>query len=147
MSGKEMLRRPSAFYGFLLGALALTTLAGCAASNERQEITGEVNLKGKPVEEGFIHFHPVDNQPTGDGALIVKGRYKIPKEKGLLPGKYKVTIIAGNGLSGEGDASPDSPNAGKKQAKERIPPEYNKNSNVVKEITKEGPNEFNFNIP
>src|SRR5262245_17164635 len=134
------MRRIWHFLGPLLGTFALIALSGCAASNERQEITGEVTLKGKPVEDGIINFAPLDNQPTGEGAMIVKGKYKSPKAKGLLPGKYKVTIVAGNGLSGEGDASPDAPNAGKKQAKERIPPEYSKDSNVVRDVTKEGPN-------
>jgi hypothetical protein len=68
--------------------------------------------------------------------------------KGLSPGKYKVSIYAGNGLSGEGNASPDSPNAGVKvAARERVPPDYNEKSKIVKEVVKGGPNNFNFDIP
>jgi hypothetical protein len=130
-----------------LGALALGLLSGCSDPRDRQEITGEVTLKGQPVEDGYIHFEPLDGQATGDGAQIVKGKYRIPRAKGLSPGKYRVNIIAGNELSGAGDASPDSPHAGKRQPKERIPPEYNVRSKVVKEVTKGGPNKFDFAIP
>ena len=135
------------FCGFLLGVSALSTLSGCGDPQGRQEITGEVNLKGRPVEDGIIRFAPLDGQSTGDGAQIVKGKYRIPKEKGLSPGKYKVAIYAGNGTSGAGNATPDSPNAGAKPLKEQVPPEYNEKSKVVKEVTKDGPNKFDFDIP
>jgi hypothetical protein len=141
------MNRLAPFRAPLFGVIALAALSGCNDPLARQEITGEVTLKGQPVEDGFIHFEPLDGQPTGDGAQIVKGRYRIPKAKGLSPGKYKVIIIAGNELSGEGNASPDSPHAGKRQPKERIPPEYNEQSKVVKEVTRDGPNKFDFAIP
>jgi hypothetical protein len=127
--------------------MVLGTLGGCGDPLNRQEVTGEVTLKGQPVEDGVINFAPLDGQGTGDGAQIVKGKYRIPREKGLSPGKYKVSIYAGNGLSGEGDASPDAPKAGFKPARERIPPEYNEKSTVVKEVVKGGQNNFDFNIP
>jgi hypothetical protein len=134
-------------FGLLLAAVALGTLSGCGDPRNRQEITGEVKLKGQPVEDGVINFAPLDGQETRDGAQIVKGKYRIPKEKGLSPGRYRVAIYAGNGMSGEGNASPDSPNAGKMQTGERVPPDYNEKSKVVKEVTKEGPNRFDFDIP
>jgi hypothetical protein len=129
------------------GAIVLVALCGCSDPLDRQEITGTVNFKGQPVEDGIINFAAVDGQTTGDGAQIVNGAYRIPKKKGLSPGKYKVTIYAGNGKSGEGNASPDSPNAGAPIARERIPPEYNEKSKVVREVIKGGSNEFNFDIP
>jgi hypothetical protein len=71
----------------------------------------------------------------------------IPRAKGLTPGKYKVSIYAGDGRSGAGDASPDSPHAGRRPGKERVPPEYNEKSTLVKEVTRRGPNKFDFDIP
>jgi hypothetical protein len=129
------------------GAIVLVALGGCSDPLDRQEITGTVTFKGQPVEDGIINFAAVDGQTTGDGAHILNGAYRIPKKKGLSPGKYKVTIYAGNGRSGEGNASPDSPNAGAPPARERIPPEYNEKSKVVREVTKGASNEFNFDIP
>jgi hypothetical protein len=141
------MRRLALLFGSLLGVIALGTLSGCSDPQNRQEVTGEVILKGQPLDDGIINFAPLDGQETGDGAQIVNGKYRIPKEKGLSPGKYKVTIIAGDGRSGAGNASPDSPYAGSKPGQERIPPEYNKRSKIAKEVTKGGPNQFDFNIP
>jgi hypothetical protein len=142
------MRRHVFFLASFVGMAALGTLCGCSKpSKTRQEITGEVTLKGQPVEDGIINFAPLDGQETGDGAQIVKGKYRIPKEKGLFPGRYKVTIYAGNGASGEGDASPDPPKDGPRPPRDRIPPEYNTDSNVVKEVIQGGENKFDFNIP
>ncbi len=141
------MNRLASFRAALVGVIALAALGGCSDPLARQEITGEVTLKGQPVEDGVIQFAPLDGQPTGDGAQIVKGKYRIPKAKGLSPGKYRVAIYAGNGTTGEGDASPDSPNAGRAVARERVPPEFNEKSTLIKEVTKDGPNKFDFAIP
>lgn len=143
-----MSRRAFSFR-FLLSLVALGTLGGCGDPLNRQEITGAVTLKGKPVEDGVINFAPLDGQATGDGAQIVNGKYQIPRAKGLSPGKYRVSIYAGIGVSGEGNASPDSPHAGMKIPKggERVPPEYNEKSKLVQEVTRGGPNKFDFDIP
>jgi hypothetical protein len=141
------MKRLAIFPALFLGAITLAFCSGCSDPRQRQEVTGEVRLKGKPIEEGIINFAPLDGQETGDGALIVNGKYRIPKEKGLSPGKYKVSIYAGNGLSGEGNASPDSPNAGKAIPREKIPPSYNEKSKIVKEVVKGGENKFDFDVP
>lgn len=136
--------RHAVLFVILFGVIAL---GGCADPQNRHEITGAVNLAGKPVEDGIIQFAPLDGQPTGDGAQIVKGKYRIPLDKGLATGKYRVSIYAGDGRSGAGNASPDPPPGGGKPGVERVPPEYNQRSNVVKEVTKNGPNKFDFDIP
>src|SRR5687768_14889169 len=92
----------------LLTVVALVALGGCGDSQNRSEVTGRVTLRGQPVDDGIIQFAPLDGQPTGDGAQIAQGQYRIPKEKGLAPGRYRVSIYAGDGRSGAGDASPDS---------------------------------------
>jgi hypothetical protein len=130
-----------------VGVIALGTLSGCGDPLRRQPITGEVRLKGRPVEDGIILFAPLDGQGTGDGAQIVNGHYQIPRGKGLTPGKYRVSIYAGDGRSGAGNASPDNPNAGLTPLKERVPPEFNEKSKLIREITEGGPNQFNFDIP
>jgi hypothetical protein len=135
------------FLGFLLGGIAPGILSGCGDSSNRHEITGAVKLKGQPVADGIINFAPLDGQTTGDGAQIVNGKYRIPKEKGLSPGKYQVRIYAGDGRSGAGNASPDSPYAGLKPGEERVPASYNEKSNIVREVSKDGPNQFDFDIP
>jgi len=140
------MRRFTPLCGLVPGLIAAVALAGCSNPQNRQEVTGEVRLKGVPVADGVIQFEPLDGQPTGDSAHIANGTYRIPTAQGLAPGKYKVSIYAGDGRSGAGDASPDSPHAGTKPGQERIPPEYNTKSNVVKEVTAGGPNKFDFDI-
>jgi hypothetical protein len=141
------MRRRASFIGVFLGVLALSTLCGCGVSSDRQEVTGEVLLAGQPLQDGVIQFAPLDGQGTGDGAQILAGKYSIPRAKGLSPGKYRVSLYAGDGRSGAGDASPDSPHAGTKPGKERIPPRYNKTSEIVREVTADGSNRFDFDIP
>ena len=137
------MRRHALAFGLLAGLVAL---AGCSPADNRSEVSGAVTLGGRPLDDGVIQFAPLDGQPTGDGAQIVSGQYRIPKDKGLAPGKYKVSIYAGDGRSGAGDASPDSPYAGTKPGKERVPPEYNKKSNVVREVKAGEPMVFDFDI-
>jgi hypothetical protein len=141
--------RLASLRGFVLAAAVSGMLIGCGKSStvERQEITGTVKFRGRPVDDGYIRFAPLDGQPSGDSAQIVKGKYTIVRAKGMYPGKYRVSIWAGNEMSGAGDASPDSPHAGKPQARERIPAKYNNESELVREVTQDGPNEFNFEIP
>ena len=141
------MRRRACFVGLLLAPIVCATLSGCSDPLNRREITGEVKLKGRPVEDGITNFAPLDGQSTGDGAQIVKGMYRIPRDKGLSPGKYKVRIYAGDGRSGAGNASPDSPYAGQAPGKERIPASYNEKSDIVREVTNDGPNQFHFDIP
>src|SRR5262245_46646446 len=131
--------------------LILAAVSGCGGTSgpARHEITGRVTFKGDPVEEGIISFEPMDGQGSKDGATIVNGDYRIPKDKGLFTGKYRVSIIIGDGSVGAGNASPDAPPRRRvaNPGKERAPPEFNKESTQVKEVTAAGPNKFDFAIP
>jgi hypothetical protein len=134
-------------FGVLIAACASFSLSSCSDPQNRQEVSGEVKLNGKPIEDGVIQFTPLDGQSTGDGAQIVKGKYLIPKGKGLSPGKYKVAIYAGNGMTGTGNASPDSPNAGQRQVRDLVPADFNERTTLVREIKAGVPNTFDFVIP
>ncbi len=145
------MRRLATAFGPLLAAAAVCAFAGgCGDSGPtRQEVTGQVLLKGKPLDEGIIDFEPLDGQATKSGATILNGAYRIPKgDKGLLPGRYKVHIVGGVGGSGGGAADPEQRSPGFVPGqKDRVPPEYNEKSNVVREVTQAGPNRFDFKIP
>jgi hypothetical protein len=134
-------------FGFLLSTLAICMFSGCGTKGpERLEVSGRVIFKDQPLDEGIIEFEPLDGQGTKSGAIVTKGEYQIPRDKGLSPGRYKVTIVAGDGVSGSGKAEPTSPPPGATPGKERIPPEFNVKSNVVREVTKDKPNKFDFKI-
>ena len=80
------------------------------------------------------------------GGLIQHGRYNIPAEKGLPPGSYRVEVS-----SPDVHAPPvmvrDTPDGrGIPAAPERIPPEYNVNSQQTVEVSADGDNHFVFEI-
>jgi hypothetical protein len=142
------MRQNTLLLAVLSSASVCVVLTGCGPrAAVRHEVTGRVIFDGQPVEEGIIDFEPLDGQGSKDMAMIVNGDYRIPADKGLMPGRYRVAIVAGDGNTGKGDASPDYRQPKGPRGKERIPPEYNIKSNVVREITAKGPNTFDFDIP
>lgn len=134
---------------FVVG-LAILTM-GCGQSyGGRKEIKGTVKLKGEPINEGTIDFFPASGDlATKSGAQILKGSYKIPAEFGLLPGKYRVSITAGDGRT-RPDApadQPPGPTGANIVSKDRVPKEYNIESKVEVDVTDKGPNIFDYDIP
>lgn len=135
----------------LLPALEMAAwalLAGCGGAEDelpREAITGSVKLNGEPLKEGRIQFQGA--LPAGAG--IFDGDYSISRAEGLVPGKYQVLIF---GAMAQPQAAPakggmpgDTPPP-KKGAKEPIPEKYNAKSKLTAEVTKGGPNNFNFEL-
>src|SRR5262249_52721258 len=93
-------RRESAMHshrsplGLLCVCAVVAGLAGCAGGGaKRCAVSGAVKWRGQPLDQGAITFLPEDPAlGTSGGALIQDGRYSIPADQGLLPGRYKVTI-------------------------------------------------------
>ncbi len=123
----------------------LPAFVGCGGSGGRMAISGDVTLKGKPLEEGVIEFV----SDTGkSGATISKGKYEILAMQGLLPGTYKVLITAGDGKTPAD--SPDGlpgPTGANIVSKDLIPPEYNTKSKQEITVKSSPPNKFDFPIP
>src|SRR5690242_4465838 len=95
------------------GAAAILSaflLIGCGpSSGGRQEVKGTIKLKGEPLNQAVIDFTPLESQPTKMGALITDGSYIIPRASGLMPGKYRVMITAGDGRTPENSDQPPGP--------------------------------------
>ena len=73
----------------------LIMIAGCAKRLNRQELSGEVSYKGKPILIGSVTFvGEDDNNPTTISAEIKEGKFTVLKENGLVPGNYKVRFSA-----------------------------------------------------
>jgi hypothetical protein len=134
-------------------ALALTAsfVAGCAGGDGRVEVTGTVTLKGTPLKTGTISFEPLDGQPTRATATIAAGAFTVPREAGLLPGKYLVRVSAGDGKTAVNPVSPDQPpgpgGGTNIISKELVPSDWNVNSKQERAVTKDGPNRFELVIP
>jgi len=136
---------------WILPALLIVALNGCGPNyGGRQEIKGTIKLKGQLLDQGIINFMPMSgDQATQSGAQIANGSYKIDRAMGLLPGKYKVIITAGDGRTPH-DAPPDQPpgpTGANIISKDRVPPEYNTNSKQEVDVKEKGPNVFDFDIP
>lgn len=129
--------------------VASALAAGCGGSDDlpRRAISGTVNLGGKPLESGMIQFQPTSaGEATAGGAAITSGRYSIPEPEGLVPGNYQVMItgvLAPPGAAKAvmpGDSGPTLP------AREMIPVKYNAKTELAAQVTKGGPNRFDFDL-
>jgi hypothetical protein len=130
----------------LLAAIGLSTLAGCGPRSDRLEISGKVTLDGVPLSGGSIRFTSLGEKLAATGAMVENGQYNISAEKGLPPGTYHLEITAP-----DNDAPPivyrNAPGEpGIPTQPERIPPEYNVNSQHTIEVTADGDNHFEFDI-
>ena len=115
-------------------------LLGCGSSDGRVGVAGAVTLDGKPLDNGVITFLSRGERPSSGGAAILAGKYEIPAEHGLLPGKYQVAIDAAD--PGDAQARPDHP--GMAIPVSKIPLRYNGETELMAEISADGENQFDF---
>ena len=79
----------------LAGLAALIMVAGCTRGDGRQRVTGRVTLDGQPLGDGAINFRPAPGlTANSSGGPIKAGQFELPADRGLVPGKYLVTITA-----------------------------------------------------
>lgn len=126
----------------LVGSLC----AGCGESGLRHGLWGEVTLKGERLKSGSIQFESVAGQTPAfsTGAIIKDGAFAVPEKSGLPPGKYRVIINAASTPF----LAPGPPGSQPvMETKELVPAAYNTDSEVTIEVSKEGKNEFTFDIP
>lgn len=137
--------RHSVFVVFA-GLPVLAGLSGCDSGSEgRQAVTGKITFKGAPLSHGRIEFAPLEKSAaTMEGAEVRDGKYSLPVKSGLMPGKYQVRISAVE-ESQKAQPAEEAPGAGP-APKELIPEQYNVNSKLTAEVTKKGPNTFDFDL-
>lgn len=136
--------------------LVLLVLAsGCGEPNPlgRKAISGAVTFDNDPLEYGMIEFAPKDPAGHSSGAVIENGQYEIAAHQGLPPGQYTVRITSPSNQEPaevEEEVLPPGPEERGRQpppATERIPAEFNTKSDKVAEVTEDGQNTFDFDIP
>jgi hypothetical protein len=141
------------FWRFSLALLLAAVLAapGCAGSEDdlpREAVSGTVTLDGKPLADGSIQFTPATNAggtAVGGGSTIENGRFSIAREKGLVPGSYKVAISAADQKKrDEPTKGPVNKRSG--LAKELIPAKYNSQTTLTAEIKKGGSDDLKFDL-
>ena len=115
---------------------------------DRCAISGAVTLDGKPVDGGNIQIDPLEaKQTSASGALIRAGRYSIPRQTGLAPGKYRVRIYWAEKVNTgivptiTGDVGH---NVNVTPPRELIPAKYNTESELTIEVRQSDANRFDF---
>lgn len=133
--------------GLLVGLVfALGGVAGCSGDDPRVAVSGTVNLKGLPLKAGSIAFEPTEGGDSRGGTGITDGKFDIPKSHGLKPGKYLVRVTAGDGRTPANDEAAGPGGNTNIVSKELVPADWNTKSKQQVTVTKEGPNEFAFDI-
>ncbi len=74
-----------------LGIATVIAANGCGGP-ARRAIAGSVTLDGRPLDEAVIMFVPLAVPGSKTGAAVTAGRYEVPSEVGVLPGRYRVEI-------------------------------------------------------
>ena len=136
------MRRTIVLVAFLLVGM------GCASKDPhgRESLTGTVTFHGRPLDAGSIEFLPPDpNHGLSARGQIQNGRFLIPPSQGVPPGTYRVLISS---------PEPD-PNAGPvglpgmkmpPLGRDRIPANYNRESQVTVVVRSGEANHFVFTI-
>ena len=133
----------------VLCCLAAGILLAWGCSNAGPTVTGTVRVDGEPLEKGSITFVPVDDKGQvasgrgpDAGSPIKGGKYQVARD--LTPGKYRVEI---QGTRKGTKKVPDPVIADRLVYEEVavVPPEYNKNSNLIREV-RAGPNPIDFDL-
>jgi hypothetical protein len=136
---------PRSLNHLLVVSLVLIGSFGCADSGpKRYAVSGHVNWKGKPLDQGAITFVGEDTALGIGGAMIKDGQYSIPAAQGLLAGRYKVTITSSDAKNRVPD--PDSPPGYLPVLKDRIQSKYNTQTTLTAEVQAEGRNTFDFEV-
>lgn len=123
------------------------TLAGCGGEDvgSKQAVSGEVKLKGEPLDKGSIQFSPKGGAgSTMSGAEIKAGKYSIPREAGLDPGTYEVRVSS---PEGDGAPPPEMPGEATPPVADRIPAEYNVTTKLEFTVEAGKDNVYNVEIP
>jgi hypothetical protein len=137
----------------LLAGLTLAFAAGCSSEvGGRYAVSGSIKLHGQAIKDGaIIMFEPLEGQDTAGNSTTAGGEYSLPKQVGLKPGRYLIRITAGDGKTAVNPVDPNSPpgpSGGTNIiSKDLVPVDWNLNSKQEINVTKDGPNKFDFNIP
>jgi len=126
---------------------SLAMLCGCSKGTGRLAVKGSVSFKGLPLPHGNIQFFPLEEgKGESAGAMISKGEFVIPADKGMLPGKYKVVISCAEEMKNppKNLARGSSP-----PTEEKLPPEFSSfdKTKATAEVNSAGKNIFDFIIP
>jgi hypothetical protein len=141
--------KPSFFFRAGSVILAVTFLCGSAGCGKKNAaLSGTVSYDGQLVDNGVIAFLPdgdpnaVDAQSKKVAERIKDGKYSIPPEKALVPGKYRVEITWNKKTGKKIGVNRDS---WRDETEQQLPEKYNTESTLSREI-KASDTSLDFNL-
>jgi hypothetical protein len=136
-------------YCVLYLALGLAHI-GCSRSKDdlpREPVAGTVTMDGTPLPKGVIQFTPTgETKATGRITEVEDGKFSIPREEGLVPGTYRVSISHADQQEIKSRKTTGSLSKSTRLGKEQIPARYNTQSKLTAEIKKGGVSDLNFPV-
>lgn len=141
-------------------------VAGCGGESDQVEVfpvSGTVLMNGKPVAKAFVQFNSLDKKPSATATTANDGSFQLTTYEfndGAAAGKYEVMISKNappateaeiaHDSEGGGDGSYEPDHSGEDESGETmslINPKWSMAGNgLEKEVTKEGPNEFELTV-
>ena len=120
-------------------------VVGCGPHSDRLEVSGKVMLNGEPLDGGSIRFtsQATRNLPAARWSTTADTRFR---EKGSIAGDVSRGTQCPDESVPPVMVRPPGGGPGSLAAPERIPSEYNDNSQHTIEVTADGDNQFNFDI-
>jgi len=108
-----------------------------------------VTVGGQPLAKGRILFVPVaPNKGPATSALVDAGTYRIPKNEGPVAGKNRVEVEADLNLGFSlDDEAAFAKRGGKPLPPNSVPPQFNRESQLVAEVKPGAENTFDVSIP
>ena len=143
----------------LVGPLALALVVGCGgpggpAASPTAAVSCTVTVNGSPLDQGSIQFMPDKDKGTegrSANGVIKNGKvdklttYPDEDGDGAIIGSHKVEITSMSAGEGAGE-SPVPGEITVRGSVQRIPPMYNSQTTLTANVTKEGPNNFTFDL-
>ena len=122
----------------MTGLLLFAVILGCGGSDGRLAVEGSVQVDGAPLDQGEIVFLPSGSTkgPLAAGE-IVDGNFRIPANKGLVAGSYRVEITADRKTGKKIQADERSSDM-VDQLEQYLPAKYNDSSELTAEIQSGG---------
>jgi len=131
-------------------AFALPTLFGVIGCGDgdglpRRAVSGTVTLDGQPLDGGRIEFRPIGDG-VATGSAIARGAYRIARDDGPTPGRYRVNISSPVESGAAPEPEESAPGRGRAGATERIPARYNASSTLTVEIKPGATDPIDFSL-
>jgi len=122
-----------------LALLSIASLLGCQGDN--QGVGGTITLDGQPLPHAEVVFTPTQGGRPATAVTDAKGQYDLVytiNQPGTPPGEYLVRIRAARTETGENGQDITTP--------EVVPPKYNRQSELLVEVKKGQPTQFDFDL-